>query len=281
MKWKSGENKKGRYFMFLLGFLAALGISGAKCAIEDSQIKHESRTIDEKGNVHYYDRQLRDYINGERVERIETKDANGVTLFSTVGANSHKIYNTSYGRGTQQLFEMSEQNKQRSIEYGDLAYSQYNPYFERFVTTEIATGRTIICLFENISKDGKDEYRKWYYNSACQGKYDYNTTLKGDYGIIITKEEYKKLNIISGSHRHIPSDHNIWKDLTSPDRYKAKEKREYDKRMREYAQESKIKVEEKKKQQEREMAKRKYEYLKDSTKRKRVQRHLASMKNSQ
>ena len=282
MKWKSGENKKGRYFMFLLGFLAALGISGTKCAIEDSQIKRESRTIDEKGNVHYYDRQLRDYINGERVERIETKDANGVTLYSTVGMNSHKVYETCYGRNEQIQFEMSEQNKQRAIEYGNLAYEQYNPYFERFVTTEIATGRTITCLFKNISKDGKYEYRKWYYNSVYQGKYDYNTTLKDDYGIIITKEEYEKLNsLCSASHSHIPSDYNVWEDLVSNDRYKVKKKREHDEYMRKYAQESKIKIEEKKKQQERETLKRKYEYLKDDINRKRVERHLASMKNSQ
>lgn len=41
---------------------------------------------------------------------------------------------------------MSEREKQDAIERGKLAYMQYNPYFGRSVTTEIATGRTITCL---------------------------------------------------------------------------------------------------------------------------------------
>lgn len=252
--------------MFLAGFLAALGISGAKCAIEDGQMKRESRTIDKDGNVHYMDRLCNDYINGEKVQRVETIDRNGVKLYSTVGVSSHKIYDTNYGRGTQQLLEYSERDKQDAIERGKLAYRQYNPYFEKSVTTEIVTGRTITCLFKNISKSGEDEYRKWYYNPEHQGKYDYNTTLNGDYGIIITKEEYEKLNIICGSHCHIPSDHNVWEDLTSHDRYEAKKKREHDERIREYAQECRARIEERRNRQEREMAKRKYEYLKANTK---------------
>ena len=218
MKWKSGENKKGRYFMFLLGFLAALGISGTKCAIEDSQIKHESRTIDEKGNVHYYDRQLRDYINGERVERIETKDANGVTLFSTVGVNSSKVYDTSYGRGTQQLLEYSERNKQQNLKYGKNSYTQYNPYFGTFVTTEISSGRTITCLFDGKNhKTGKKFYRVWYFRPECQGKFDYNATVEGDMGIEITKEEFDKLKFGCLKCKSIPSDYNVTKKLWGDD----------------------------------------------------------------
>lgn len=260
--------------MFLGVFLAALGISGAKCAIENSQMKRNTRTVDKDGNVHYMDRLCNDYINGERVQRVETTDANGVTLYSTVGVSSHKIYDTSYGRGTQQLFEMSERDKRDNIKRGKLAYMQYNPYFGRQVTTEIATGRTITCLFENISKDGKNEYRKWYYNSIRQGKYDYNTTLDGDYGIIITKEEYEKLNIFGASHCHRPSDHRVWEDLTSPDRYKAKEKREHDKRIREYGEECRARIEERRKQQERETAKRRNDYLKSAANREKLQKHL-------
>ena len=263
------------------GLLAFLGIyagSAAKAAYDNYDMKKVSRRVDENGNVHHLDRLCNEYINGERVKRVETTDRNGVKLYSTVGVNSSKVYDTSYGRGTQQLLTMSEQEKQDAIERGKLAYSQYNPYFEHFVTTEIATGRTITCLFENVSKNGKDEYRKWYYNPECQGKYDYNTTVKGDYGIIITKEEYEKLNILCGaSHCHIPSDHNVWEDLTSHDRYKAKEKREFDERMRNYAQECRIKIEKKRKQQERETAKRKNDYLKCEINRKRVQKHLDSI----
>lgn len=195
--------------MFLGIFLAALGISGAKCAIENSQIKRDSRTVDEKGNVHYYDRQLRSYINGERVERVETQDKDGVTLYSTVGVNSHKVYETRYGRNEQIMFEMSEEDKQYRIKKGYLAYSQYNPYFRKRVTTEISTGRTITCLFSGKNqKTGKQIYKKWYYRPECQNKYQYDTTVDGDFGIDITEEEYRKLNVL-GSHSKVPSDGDV------------------------------------------------------------------------
>lgn len=198
-------------------FLGALGISGALCAKENYEMKRDSRTVDEKGNVHYYDRLCRDYINGERVQRVATEDSNGVTLYSTVGVNSHKVYNTSYGRGTQQLLDYSEIRKQKAIEYGDLAYSQYNPYFGRSVTTEIATGRTITCLFIHECGD-KRIYKKWYFRPECQGKLDYNVTVDGDYGIDITREEYYKLDVLSGSHTCAPSDWQVRDDLEGRNR---------------------------------------------------------------
>ncbi len=198
-------------------FLGALGISGALCAKDNHEMKRDSRTVDEKGNVHYYDRLCRDYINGERVQRVATEDSNGVTLYSTVGVNSHKVYNTSYGRGTQQLLDYSEVRKQKAIEHGDLAYSQYNPYFGRSVTTEIATGRTITCLFIRECGD-KRIYKKWYFRPECQGKLDYNVTVDGDYGIDITREEYYKLDVLAGSHTCAPSDWKVRDDLEGRNR---------------------------------------------------------------
>ncbi|MEI3163750.1 MAG: hypothetical protein V8S74_10295 [Lachnospirales bacterium] len=199
-------------------FLGALGISGALCAKENHEMKRDSRTVDEKGNVHYYDRLCRDYINGERVQRVTTEDSNGVTLYSTVGVNSHKVYDTSYGRGTQQLLEYSEHDKQENIKYGKNAYNQYNPYFGKFVTTEISSGRTITCLFDGTNKKtGKKFYRKWYFRPECQGKLDYNTTVDGDMGIEITKEEYDSLSVVSQKCTCMPSDydvvHKLWGDI--------------------------------------------------------------------
>ena len=198
------------------GLLAFLGIyagSAAKAAKDNYDMKKITRTVDEKGNVHYADRLCNDYINGERVKRVETTDRNGVKLYSTVGVNSSKVYDTSYGRGTQQLFEMSEREKQDAIERGKLAYMQYNPYFGRSVTTEIATGRTITCLFEGKDPETKEPfYKKWYFRPECQDKYDWRNTVKGDYGIDITKEEYYKLKTVPRSYTEIPSDQKVaWK----------------------------------------------------------------------
>lgn len=195
----------------MLGILLGLGtfcIAGAKAAYDNYGMRKITSHYDEKGNLHYSDRLCRDYINGERVQHIETKDPNGVTLYSTIGTTSSKIYDTSYGRGTQQLFAMSEENKQRAIESGRLAYMQYNPYFEKQVTTEIATGRTITCLFKCEYRD-KPIYKKWYFRPECQGKLNYNETVKGDYGIDITKEEYYKLSTILSSYATLPSDQKV------------------------------------------------------------------------
>lgn len=153
------------------GLLAFLGIyvgSAAKAAKDNYDMKKTTRTVDENGNVHYMDRLCNDYINGEQVKRVETTDRNGVKLYSTVGVNSSKVYDTSYGRGTQQLFAMSEHDKQENLKYGKNVYSQYNPYFGKTVTTEISTGRTITCLFSGKNqKTGKEFYRVWYFRPEC------------------------------------------------------------------------------------------------------------------
>jgi hypothetical protein len=202
------------------GLLAFLGIyagSAVKAAKDNYDMKKITRTVDEKGNVHYADRLCNEYINGERVKRVETTDINGVKLYSTVGVNSSRVYDTSYGRGTQQLFAMSEHDKQENLKYGKNVYSQYNPYFRKTVTTEISTGRTITCLFSGKnSKTGKEFYRVWYFRPECQGKLDYNTTVDGDMGIEITKEEFNKLNFGALTCTCMPSDydvvHALWGD---------------------------------------------------------------------
>ena len=107
---------------------------------------------------------------------------------------------------------MSEREKQDAIERGKLAYMQYNPYFGRQVTTEIATGRTITCLFKWEYGD-KHIYKKWYFRPECQDKFGYRETVKGDYGIDITKEEYYKLQTIGISYTNLPSDQKVLNDL--------------------------------------------------------------------
>ena len=199
------------------GILAFLGIYGASAlnALADdvSMMKH-SCTVDKDGNIHYIDRLCNEYINNERVKKVETKDKNGVKLYSTVGVKSGRVYKTSYDGRTQRMFDISEQNKQTEIERGNLAYLQYNPYFGRHVTTEIATGKVITCLYEGKDPEtGKMVYKKWYFRPECQDKYDWSHTVKGDYGIDITEEEYEKLKIIGDTSNHLPSDGKVLNKL--------------------------------------------------------------------
>ena len=101
-----------------------------------------------------------------------------------------------------------------AIERGKLAYMQYNPYFGRSVTTEIATGRTITCLFSGKDPEtGKMVYKKWYFRPECQDKYDWRNTVKGDYGIDITEDEYNRLKTVLSSYTEIPSDGQVLNKL--------------------------------------------------------------------
>ena len=199
------------------GLLAFLGIyagSALNALADDVSMMKHSCTVDKDGNIHYIDRLCNEYINNERVKKVETKDKNGVKLYSTVGVKSGRVYKTSYDGRTQRMFDISEQNKQMEIERGNLAYLQYNPYFGRHVTTEIATGKVITCLYEGKDPEtGKMVYKKWYFRPECQDKYDWRNTTKGDYGIDITEDEYEKLKIIGDTSNHLPSDGKVLNKL--------------------------------------------------------------------
>lgn len=205
----------------MLGALLTLGFlgAGAKAAYDNYDMKKYTSHYDNKGNLHYMDSHCNDYINGEKVMNISKEDANGINHNYIIGVKSHKVYDKSLGRGTIRLLEMSEHDKQTSIENGFNAYNQFNPYFHEFVTTEISSGRTITCLFSGKnSKTGKMFYRKWYFRPECQGKLDYNRTVKGDMGIEITKEEYDKLNSCLNKCTCMPSDYDVVHKLLG-DRY--------------------------------------------------------------
>ena len=106
------------------GILAFLGIyagSALNALADDVSMMKHSCTVDKDGNIHYIDRLCNEYINNERVKKVETKDKNGVKSYSIVGTKSGKVYKTSYDGRTQRMFDISEQNKQMEIERGNLA----------------------------------------------------------------------------------------------------------------------------------------------------------------
>lgn len=202
--------------IFLYGLMQTIGFVGR--TVENEQEKNRTRHIDENGNEVCYGRKSEHYVNGEKTYTRTVKDKYGNMHRLTVGINSEKIYSDSFDKTMQRMNKYSEENKERSLKYGDKAYNRYDPRFQRYVTTEIETGKVIACLYKGTNPEThKQEYRKFYLDSASvRYNFDYDMTAMGDYGIVISEEEYEKLNIIGATFSHIPKDydvlHKLWGD---------------------------------------------------------------------
>ena len=205
----------------MLGLLVSLGIwgaAGAKAAYDDYDMKKRSTRVDEKGNVHYYDRKCRDYINGERVEEITRYDSYGNRHCYTVGTQSKKIYSDSFDKTVERMSERDKTELEKAHRYGKLAYNKYDPRFKRSVTTEISTGKIIACLSNTWNnKENRRIYRKYYLTNPCPKEWEYNRTSMGDHGIDITEEEFKKLSIIGGTFSRFPTDPDTMNEIMGYD----------------------------------------------------------------
>lgn len=199
-----------------IGFLF-YGLLRAACAIgrtvDNEQMKKLTMHTDDNGNQVCYGRRGQEYINGEKTCMRFQEDKNGHNHALTIGSSSGKVYKDSYDRVMDRMERYSEKNKELYLKMGKAAYPRYDPRFGKEVTTEMETERVITCLYEGVDENKNPEYRKWYFRPECQGKYDYDQTVEGDWGIVISKEEYDKLQIVAPTYRKIPSDTYIRKVL--------------------------------------------------------------------
>lgn len=195
-------------------FFGALGISGILCLKDNIESKRDTFHFDDKGNSVYSDRLGQTHINGERTYQDVKYDRYGNRHCYTIGTNSKKIYSDSFDRDMERAMEWDKHEKENSLNWGYAAYDKYDPRFQRRVTTEIGTEKIIACLYEGYSRDTMEkEYRKFYLKNPNPGIFDYNKTAIGDYGVVITKEEYDKLNVSGASFSHTPSDPQVLNKL--------------------------------------------------------------------
>lgn len=169
-------------------FGAAVAVSGICAFKDDVRIKTNSRKIDDKGRVTYYDRKGHDYINGERVVGSWFYDKDGHFHAIKKGVNTGTIYEDKYQNHIDEFDRIGRENKKQAIEHGWLGYKKYIPRLDCWGFAEVSTDKIIACLYEF---DG--EYRKFYWDGTGT-KYDVNHSSKNDYGISITKEEYDDLD---------------------------------------------------------------------------------------
>lgn len=176
--------------IFLYGALrAACGIGKA---VENKQMKDYSYKIDEKGRPTWIDREGHQYINGERV--VATYDYKNQKLVYA-GQRSGTVYCDPEQNRINRIDADSEKRKQEAIKEGKLAYMRYDHVRKRQITCEISTGKFIA----EISGDENGNYRKYYLSPNNDYSHSHCKT-EGDPGVPITREEFDKLNIYSGTH---------------------------------------------------------------------------------
>lgn len=197
-------------------WLALQGVASIKDSIERQEaLLKPSYISSETGQPIYYDNHMRVHgRNGEKLEPRYLKAPDGSLRIQMVGKRSGVVYEDDWAKKMQRWEEDDKRELESEKKYGKLAYNKHHIMFDRPVTTEIATGKVITCLYKGTDPDTKKPvYKKWYFRPECQGKYDYNRTADGDYGIDITEEEYEKLNIICKTCTGLPSDGQVLNKL--------------------------------------------------------------------
>ena len=172
--------------------------SAISCASDNAHAKRTSSFQDYNGNNVCFDRLGRKIVNGERTYQDVKYDQYGNRHNYTVGCSSNHVYGDEFDQQLAREREWDEKDKQQSIRLGKLAYAKYFPEKRKRQTCEISTGKYISCLYEGYG--------------GCRKFYSFNDNLTssapGDFGVEISKEEYKKLNIVGGTHSCLP-DHNV------------------------------------------------------------------------
>lgn len=200
--------------MPLLGILAYLGLKGTARvvdALDNEDMKRRTTNIDELGNVVQGGNVGQQYYNGEKTYTWTEYDRLGNPHNLTIGINSRKVYADSFKLKAIREKPKDEENRRQAIANGQLAYNKWYSKFNRRCLTEISTGKIISCLAIYYDDDGNKVYRKWYVPKNLTSNKDYNKTETGDFGIVISKEEYDKLNINKGygSYSTLPTDDKV------------------------------------------------------------------------
>lgn len=192
-------------------FALMLGGSAVKCGIDNVKAKNCSYTHDEQGRATWINRKGETYINGEKV--VPKYDYQNDKLLQ-VGSKSGKVYYDPDEVTLRRARYWDEEAKRNELSMGNKAYLKYVPEFEKRMTCEIETEKFIAQLSKCYMKDGSYKYYKYYLDiDAIKPKnpnkfmpytmeptHPINMKMPGDEGIEITEEEYRKLNIICGTH---------------------------------------------------------------------------------
>lgn len=196
----------------MLGIGTFILLGGAvKNGIENHEMMKKPHHFLDDGTPVYLDRLGSEYINGEKVVPRFNYD---LQRLQQVGEISGRVYFDQFALHQKRMHERSEENKARAIADGDLAYSKYDEYKDKFITCEISTGMYIGKL--DVELDGTCWKYYLYPDRTITSRFDMRATtiLNSEInkkGIKISEEELKGLDIIDGSHEGKNCSNNLWK----------------------------------------------------------------------
>lgn len=178
-------------------FGAAVGTSGVKAAMETAQNKRSPMKLP-NGVPYYYDHSGRTYLMDGTQIFCSANDA--VTMSGRVVWSRKE--------------SMNDYAKAHVSKTGKYRYAvQVHPRADNPLTVDLNTGKGIARVEANTLKDGRVEYRKWYfYDLYAEEVYPGedltwvmkvapNSIKRGDPGIVITKEEFDAINNCPGINR--------------------------------------------------------------------------------
>ena len=169
--------------------------SALNCAKENHDMKKETSRLDQNGNLTYSDRLGRRYVNNEMVYETVKYDKYGNRHCYTVGCDSGRVYNDEFEQFLARQRKDDERRKQWAIENGYIGYPKYHPQAKKQWLAEVSTDKFVSSVF---GCDGV--YRKFYTFDK-----NYTTSAPGDYGVIISKEEYDGLKRCMAYRASVPA----------------------------------------------------------------------------
>lgn len=190
----------------LLLFGGALLGSAIKCGIQNADMMSSPYKHLDDGTPVYLDRKCQQWANGEKI--VPTYDYKNNKLVYA-GQRSGKVYVDPEAIKRQKQEYWDEKDKESKIKFGYKSYMKYFPELNKKLTCEIGTDKIIAKLWREKVGD-EYVYRKYYtdLNTIKSRMWDgnylpidaYKEPKAGDEGIVISREEFKALNIWDGSH---------------------------------------------------------------------------------
>ena len=178
--------------MFGLLFSTVMHVAAAiDKYVRDKKSMSSPMYYDSEGRAVYMDTSRNKYINGEKViSKFDYKTG----VESEVGSRTGTVYFNSRDSKAKIMREQYDNRRLYEAEKeGKLACKLWHPEYDQFLTTELSTGKIIVCLYEDIYTG---ECRKFYYKGGYERFISngcFMNSKPGDMGIVITKEEYDKL----------------------------------------------------------------------------------------